>query len=113
VQVAAARPARCVILTSPFASARDIAAEVYPWLPVRWLIRHPFDSLERAPALRMPLLVLMGEGDALIPMRHSERLAGAWAGPVERTRFPGFGHNDIGMHPGYDAAIQAFLTRCL
>ncbi|MGE5616113.1 MAG: alpha/beta hydrolase, partial [Bacillota bacterium] len=44
VAVAAARPVRGVVLTSPFGSARDIAVEAYPWLPVRWLLRHPFDS---------------------------------------------------------------------
>ena len=113
VQVAAARPVRCVMLTSPFSSAREVAAEIYPWLPVSLLIRHPFDSLARAARLRAPALFLMGEADNLIPMRHSERLADAWGGPAERVRFSGFGHNDIGMHPGYDAAMRAFLARCL
>ena len=114
VQVAAARPAaRCVVLTSPFASARDVAKEVYPWLPVGLLMRHPFDSLAHAPGLRMPLLVLVGDADDLIPKRHSERLADAWGGPVERVGFPGFGHNDVSVNPGYDAAIQAFLARHL
>ncbi len=113
VQVAAARPARCVILTSPFASARDVAAEIYWWLPVGLLMRHPFDSLALAPTVRKPVLILMGEADTLIPMRHSERLAQAWGGPVERARFPGFGHNDLELHPGYDQAIHAFLVRCL
>ena len=113
VQVASARPARCVVLTSPFASARAVAAEIYPWLPVKLMIRHPFDSGAIAPALRMPALFLMGEADDLIPMRHSERLADAWGGPVERVRLEGFGHNDIGIHPRYDEAIQAFLGRCL
>jgi fermentation-respiration switch protein FrsA (DUF1100 family) len=113
VQVAAARPARCVMLTSPFASARELAGEIYYWLPVKVLMRHPFDSLARAAALRMPALFLVGEADSIIPPRHSERLAEAWGGPVERVRFAGFGHNDIGMHPGYDEALRAFLARCL
>lgn len=113
VQVAAQRPARCLMLTSPFSSAREVASEVYPWLPVRWLMRHPFDSLEHAPRLRTPVLVLIGESDDLIPPGHSDRLADAWGVRAERVRFPGFGHNDIGMHPGYDAALQAFLARCL
>ena len=114
VQVAAARPTvRCVVLTSPFASARDVAQEIYPWLPVGLLMRHPFDSHARAAGLKMPLLVLMGDADDLIPKRHSERLADAWGGPVERQAYAGFGHNDVSVHPGYDAAIQAFLARHL
>ena len=113
VQVAAARAARCVILTSPFASARDVASEIYPWLPVTLLLRHPFDSLAHAPRLAMPALFLMGDADDLIPMRHSERLADAWGGAAERQRFEGFGHNDLSLHPRYNSAIQAFLGRSL
>ena len=113
VQVAAARPARCVILTSPFAAALDVAREVYPWLPVGLLMRHPFDSAAHAPGLRMPALFLMGEADELVPKRHSERLASLWGGPVERVSLEGFGHNDLGISPRYNAAIHAFLARCL
>jgi fermentation-respiration switch protein FrsA (DUF1100 family) len=113
VQVAAARPARCVLLTSPFASALDVARSAYPWLPVAMLLRHPFDSMAHAPTLKVPALFLVGEADSLVPPAHSERLAKAWGGPVERASFPGMGHNDVSVHPGYDAAIQAFLGRCL
>lgn len=112
VQVAAARPPRCVVLTSPFASAREVAAEIYPWLPVGLLLRHPFDSAARAPKLTMPALILMGGADELIPKRHSERLAGLWAGPVQQQSLEGFGHNDLSLSPRYAAAIHAFLDRC-
>jgi fermentation-respiration switch protein FrsA (DUF1100 family) len=113
VQLAAARPARCVLLTSPFASALEVARAAYPWLPVGLLMRHPFDSLAHAPRLSMPLLVLIGTRDATIAPEQSERLAAAWAGPVERVRIEGFGHNDLSLNPAYDAAVGAFLQRCL
>jgi uncharacterized protein len=112
VQVAAARPVRCVVLTSPFASVRDVARERLPWLPVDLLLRHRFDSGLRAPSIQAPALVLLGEGDDIIPPRHSERLASLWGGPVELRRFAGFGHNGLSLHPGYGAAIRAFLDRC-
>jgi fermentation-respiration switch protein FrsA (DUF1100 family) len=113
VQLVAARPARCVVLTSPFASARDVAKEVYPWLPVSWLLRHPFDSASHAPNVKIPALILIGEVDDLIPKHHSERLAGIWGGPVERASFEGFGHNDVHVNPRYALAIRTFLDRCL
>ena len=113
VQVAAARPVRCVILTSPFASALDVAREMYPWLPVSLLLRHPFDSAAHAPRLRAPALFLMGEADDLIPRRHSERLAGMWGGPKELVTFEGFGHNDLDLNPRYAASIRSFLDRSL
>jgi fermentation-respiration switch protein FrsA (DUF1100 family) len=112
VAVAAARAAKCVVLTSPFASARDVAAEIYPWLPVSWMLRHPFDSGRLAPGIASPALILAGEDDTIIPKRHSDRLAAAWGGPVERASFAGFGHNDLDLNPRYAQAIREFLDRC-
>ena len=109
VQLAAARPVRCVILTSPFGSALDVARELYFWLPVSLLMRHPFDSASAAGAIKAPLLVVVGADDNIIPPRHSERLAAAWGGKVERVSFAGFGHNDLQVNPGYAAAVRAFL----
>lgn len=111
VQVAAARPVRCVVLSTPFSSAASVAADIYWWLPVRLLMRHPFDSLARAPGIRVPALFLVGSEDTLIRPAQSWRLADAWGGPVERRTFTGFGHNDINLHPDYDRTIRGFLDR--
>jgi hypothetical protein len=113
VQVAAARPARCIILTSPFSSTVDVAKEFYPWLPVGLLLRHRFDSGLRAPQLKIPALILSGSADTIVRPHHSDKLASLWGGPVERVKLDGFGHNDIDLHPGYAKAIHAFLDRCL
>jgi len=113
VQVAAARPPRCVILTSPFDSALAVGQRHYWWLPIAWLIRHPFDSAARAPGLKMPALFLIGDADTLIPASHSKRLASLWGGPAEQLVLPGYGHNDLSLDPRYDAAIHTFLDRNL
>ena len=112
VAVAAAKPARCVVLSTPFDSALAVAAKIYPWIPVSWIMRHPFDSASLAPGVKQPALILIGEADTIIPRRHSERLAERWGGPVERRAFAGFGHNDLDLHPGYATAIREFLERC-
>lgn len=113
VQIAGNPAVRCLVLTSPFDSARSIAAGLYPWLPVRWLLRHPFDSMAHAVALRSPLLVIAGEADTLVTPAHSRRLAQAWGGPVEWRSFPGRGHGDLSLDPGYAASIRRFLDRHL
>ena len=113
VQVAAARAARCVVLSTPFDSARAVAAGIYPWLPVGLLMRHPFDSAARAGAIRVPALVLVAAEDTIIAPKHADRLADAWGGPVERVAFVGRGHNDLFADPAYGAAIARFLDRHL
>ena len=62
---------------------------------------------------KAPLLVLHGDEDTIIRPHHSDRVASLWGGPVERATLEGFGHNDLQVHPGYAAAIRAFLDRHL
>jgi fermentation-respiration switch protein FrsA (DUF1100 family) len=111
VAVAAARRANAIVLTTPFDSALQVAARAYPWVPVGWIMRHPFDSAALAPGIHTPALFLIAEADNVIPRHHAERLAQRWGGPVERRYFPGFGHNDLDLHPGYAQAIREFLDR--
>jgi uncharacterized protein len=111
VHLAAVRPVRCVLLTSPFASALDVAGEIYPWLPVGLLLRHPFKSGTRAPAIKAPALFITGDEDTIIRPHHSDKLATLWGGPVEQVRLKGFGHNDIQLSPQYANAIRGFLDR--
>jgi hypothetical protein len=112
VQVGAQRPAAGVILTTPFDSALEVARQVYPWIPVGWLMRHPFDSAGRARALRMPALVLIAGEDTLVRPERGERLAAAWAGPVEKHVYAGYGHADLQLAPAYESHVRAFLDRC-
>jgi fermentation-respiration switch protein FrsA (DUF1100 family) len=111
VQLAAARPLRCVVLTSPFDSLAAVGRTHYPWLPVGLLLRHRFDSAAHAGRIAAPALVVYGAEDTIIPGEHSERLAAAWGGAVERLRIEGHGHNDLDLDPRYAGAIAAFLDR--
>ncbi|MEO7403444.1 MAG: alpha/beta hydrolase, partial [Burkholderiales bacterium] len=108
--LAADRPVRGVILTAPFDSALAVAQSGYPWLPVSMLLRHRFDSFERAPRLKSPLLMLVAPGDRVIPVPHSERLYAAWAGEKEFVLIVGASHTDIASDPQYWAAIARFLA---
>ncbi|HQY47797.1 MAG TPA: CocE/NonD family hydrolase [Usitatibacteraceae bacterium] len=113
VQLAAARPVRCAVLTSPFESLAAVGRAHYPWLPVGMLLRHRFDSAAAAARVRIPALVIHAGADTIIPPAHSDRLAQAWGGPVERLALEAFGHNDLDLDPRVDPAIAAFLDRHL
>jgi fermentation-respiration switch protein FrsA (DUF1100 family) len=113
VAVAAARPVRCVLLTTPFASALDLAREFYPWLPVGILLRHRFDSAALAPKIERPLLVLSANEDTIVKPHHAEKLVSLWRGPVDHRKLAGFGHNDLQLAPEYARAIGWFLDEHL
>ena len=110
VQLAAVRPVRAVVLVSPYDSLRSLARKQYPFVPVSLLLKHPFDSLARAPGIETPLLVVAGERDRLVPPAFSRRLHDAWAGPRRWTLIADADHNDIHARAGYWPAIRDFLA---
>jgi fermentation-respiration switch protein FrsA (DUF1100 family) len=103
------RPVRGVVLISPYDSMVALAKHHYPYLPVRWLLRHRFDAIARAPEMRTPLLAIAGERDGVIPPEFSRRLFEAWGGPKRWVVIPGADHNDLGQGRPFWTPIRAFL----
>jgi pimeloyl-ACP methyl ester carboxylesterase len=110
VHLAAHKPVAGVVLAAPYESLEAVAARAYPFLPVRWLLRHRFDSLTLAPAIRAPLLVVAAERDSIIPPEHARRLHDAWAGSRQWVLLKGSGHNDIDDYPEYWNSVAKFLS---
>ena len=109
VQVATARPqAAGAILVTPYESIAAIAKFQYPWLPIERMLRHPFRTIDHAPDMQMPALILLAESDEVIPIESGLKLGEAWGGPKEIIILP-MGHNDINEHPDYFEAINRFL----
>ena len=109
VQVANARPkAAGVILVTPYESIPVIARFQYPWQPLTLIIRHPFRSIDYAPNIKMPALVLLAANDEVIPVESGQRLGEAWGGSKEIITLP-VGHMDINEHPDYFKAINRFM----
>jgi uncharacterized protein len=107
--VAGWRPVRGVVFISPYDSMVALARHHYPFLPVRWLLRHRFDSIARAPGIRAPLLSIAGERDAVVPPEHSRRLFDAWGGPKRWVVIPEANHDDLGRQRPFWEPIRAFL----
>lgn len=70
------RPA-ALITEGAFTSLPDIGAAMYPWVPVRLIMRNRFDNLHRATALSVPWLLFHGKRDLKVPFSHAEALAAA------------------------------------
>lgn len=111
VQVAAARPVRRVILVAPYDSLVRVAQHHYPFLPVGWMLRHRFDSAERAPRITAPLLCLVAARDEVIPVVRSKRLYEAWAGPKRWVELQDAGHNSTDDVPAFWERIGEFLEK--
>lgn len=63
-----------LIVESAFTSVPNIAAELYWWLPVRWLSRLQFDAAAHVRRSQLPVLVVHSRDDEIIPFAHGQRL---------------------------------------
>ena len=82
-----------VVLRSPFTELADVGAHHYPWLPVRWLLRDRFPVIEHIEATDVPVTVIYGKRDSIVPSRLSAEVADAAPNLVERVVLDA-NHND-------------------
>lgn len=88
------REAAGIILESPFTSAGDMARLLYGGLPVHWLMSLKLDNVNRVGKLRMPVLVIHGEADSIIPFAMGKRVFEAAPEPKRFLAVPGCEHSD-------------------
>lgn len=90
----ARRPPAGLVLRSPFTDLAAVGAHHYPWLPVRLLLKDRFPVLEPIAASQVPVTVIYGDRDAVVPDELSARVADEAATLVERVVIRGADHND-------------------
>ncbi len=103
-------PVRGWVLAGTFTSAVDRAAELYPFLPVRWLARSRFDTRARLPQITAPVLVLHSVDDEIIPIHHGRALYAAANPPKTLVELTGDHNNGfLDNALAYREALAAFL----
>ncbi|MGH3357790.1 MAG: alpha/beta hydrolase [Nocardioidaceae bacterium] len=90
----AARPPAGMVLRSPFTELADVGAHHYPWLPVRWLLRDRFPVLDHIADSDVPVTVIYGGRDSVVPSEQSARVADAAPDLVEKVVLRRADHND-------------------
>jgi len=94
VDLARRRQHRSLVVVKTFTSAPDVARQLYPWLPVRWLMRNRFDNLSKIKECQRPVFIAHGDMDDLIPFDQGKRLFEAANSPKFFYPMEGVGHND-------------------
>ena len=108
VALAAEQPVARIILESPYSSIADVAASIYWFVPVRLLLSDSFRSDLRIAKVTVPVLVVHGERDNIIPITYGERLYQLIPGPKRFIRLPHAGHNDHDAH-GLPEMLKPFI----
>lgn len=93
-QLALEREHRSLILQSTFTSVPDMARHIFR-LPLGWLVRNRFETVQKLPVYHSPLLVTHGTCDEMIPFHMGRRLFECAAGPKTFYAVPDGGHADM------------------
>lgn len=111
VEMATRHDCAALILESPFLSIPEMAKVSFPFLPIGSLLQTRYDTLSKIGQVRVPLLIVHGENDEIVPFRHGQRLFEAAREPkafypIKRAR-----HNDLYLIGGqaYLETLDRFL----
>ncbi|WP_137894866.1 alpha/beta hydrolase [Ramlibacter sp. 2FC] len=113
-RLAAAERPGALVLASSFVSVPELAAELYPWLPARWLARYHYDTLEAVSRLACPVFIAHSRQDEIVPFRHGQRLFAAASEPKVFLEMAG-GHNEglLFTHEAWGQTLGHFLEQHL
>ena len=74
VQLATEVQPAAVILESTFLSAPRLGQDLFPVLPIKWILRHRFDNAAKIARVTCPVLVVHSPTDEVVPYRHGREL---------------------------------------
>jgi len=100
-----------LILVTPFDSLGATAAQHYPWLPVRLLLRHEIDSAAALRDVRTPVAIVAASRDTTIPPERTAALRRAVPNLVFDETLPGAHHNDIALQRRFPLAMREAMAR--
>ena len=110
-ELATEHPPAGLVLRSPFTDLASVGQLHYPFLPVRALLRDRFPVVEHIERLEVPVVVVWGTRDSIVPPEQSRAVAEA-AGATT-VEVEGAGHNDLALLEGRELidAVVALVGR--
>lgn len=111
IDLAAHRKCGGLIVQSSFTTGREMARRIFLIPGFEYIPKSRFDSLRKIARVRVPILIVHGTRDAVVPFSMGQRLF--QAAPEPKTFLPveGAGHNDVAEAGGerYLERLRGFI----
>lgn len=101
-----------IMLESTFRSVAHVAEQLFPMLPANpELTTERYANIEKLANIHVPVLIIHGQRDELIPYAEAEGLFAAANEPKQLYTVPSAGHNDVSISagPAYGDTLRAWL----
>jgi len=104
------REVQSLVLEAPYSSLSDVAADRYPIFPVKALFKHEIDSTQNLIGTKLPILIIHGEQDGVIPIRYGRKLYEILnPETTEWKALSSTGHNNLVANGSVDLALDHFV----
>jgi fermentation-respiration switch protein FrsA (DUF1100 family) len=108
VELATRVPSGGLLILSAIDSVPAIGSRLYFWAPVSLLASEGFDSIAKAPLVKVPVIAVHATDDSFVPISVARALFQRFPARKEMLEFSG-GHNDVGIPVG--GSFKKALTR--
>ena len=108
-EMAARGRGRALVLVAPFTSIPAVAGRHAPFLPTSLLVGDKFDTQSKAPKIAMPVTIVHGTEDTVVPFDMGERLSNSFPHALF-VPIQGGGHADL-FAVANDKLIDAMVSR--
>ncbi|MFN8439280.1 MAG: alpha/beta fold hydrolase [Caldilineaceae bacterium] len=109
VHLAAENDPQRLILESPYYSLQSLVAEKMSWVPTSLLLKYPLRSDQWIERVTVPITLIHGTADTLIPYENSMRLLELIHGEKQLVTVEGGGHGNLRRSREWQEAMRKLL----
>ncbi len=95
VEMAVEYPVYAVVLEAPYTTLPDTVTMSMPLVQSRWFMKDRYDNLAKIGKIKIPLMIIQGTQDEVIPWAQGKALFKAAKGPKEAHFVPDAGHMNL------------------
>ncbi|HEX6225243.1 MAG TPA: alpha/beta fold hydrolase [Chryseolinea sp.] len=106
--LAATNSPKMLILQAPYFSLGDLVKQTYPFVPP-FLLKYKFETCKYITRCDMPITLIHGDVDEVIPYSQSVRLKALLKESDRLITLKGQGHNGMTFTPEYEKVVAALL----
>ncbi len=110
--LAVEHPPKMLIIESAFTSTADLGSEIYPFVPVKLLLRFKYKTIENLRKINCPVLVIHSRDDDIIPFEHGQKLFEAANEPKRFLEIFGTHNNGFSISGTvYQKGLEEFINQ--
>ncbi|MEQ9298812.1 MAG: alpha/beta hydrolase [Cyclobacteriaceae bacterium] len=103
------KPAKAIILETPYYSLDDLLSRYLFLMPRRWLLQYSFPSYQWLTKTESLIYILHGTNDQIIPIGMANKLDESLEGKAKMTTIEGGRHHDLSDYQQYWDSLDAIF----